>query len=385
MIYTNMKLTQRMFVNLKHEYYNECDVLCFKSKNLYNAANYTIRQYYLLNNKFINYHQLDKLMQKHEAYKALPAKVSQQTLMILDKNWKSFFNAQKSFKENPQLFNKAPKPPQYLDKQKGRFLTIYSTQATKKNNILSKTNIQIKTDKKYTEIRIVPKQFGYIIEIVYEQECKDKKENGNYCSIDLGVNNLATITSNQTNPILINGRIVKSINQFYNKKLSQITSKKKRNRLIQKRYFRLENYFHHVSKFIINYCNKNNISKIIIGYNKEWKQNINLSKKTNQSFCFIPYLNLINKIKYKSELEGIELICVEESYTSKASALDNDLMIKGEFSGKRIKRGLYRSKDGFIINADVNGSLNIGRKVIHELVVDRSLVARPLKVNPLKT
>lgn len=379
-----MKLARRIFINENHKYHKECDDVCFLSKNLYNAANYLIRQSYITNNEFLNYHKLDKLMQKHEAYKALPAKVSQQTLMMLDRNWKSFFAAIKAFKENPQLFKSGPKPPQYLDKQKGRFVTTYSPQAISKKFILSKTNIQIKTEVKFTEIRIIPKQFGYIIEIIHEKECKDKVENSNYCSIDLGINNLATITSNQTNPILVNGRPVKSINQFYNKKMSQVQSDKKRNQLIQKRYFRLENYFHHVSKYIIDYCVKHKIGKVIIGYNEDWKQKINLGKKTNQSFCFIPFLNLLNKIKYKCELEGIELICVEESYTSKASALDGDLMQKGKFSGKRIKRGLYKSKDGFLVNADVNGSLNIARKVIHELIVDRSLVARPLKVNPLQ-
>lgn len=263
-----MKLAQRIFINKKHKDYDECDRVCFLSKNLYNAANYTIRQSYMINNEFLSYHKLDKIMQKHEAYKGLPAKVSQQTLMLLDRNWKSFFAALKSFKENPHLFKCGPKPPQYLDKQKGRFVTTYSPQAVSKKSILSKTTIELKTEVKFTEVRIVPKKFGYIIEVIHEKETKEKKLNENYCSIDLGINNLATITSNQTNPILVNGRPVKSINQFYNKKMSTVQSEKKRNFLIQKRYFRLENYFHHVSKYIVKYCLDNNISKVIVGYNE---------------------------------------------------------------------------------------------------------------------
>jgi IS605 OrfB family transposase len=237
-------------------------------------------------------------------------------------------------------------------------------------------------------IRIVHKKFGYIIEIAYNKECKKEKNNNNWCSIDIGLNNLCSITSNRVKPILINGRILKSINQWYNKQLSLLKSGKKKNELIKKHYFRIQNYFHHVSKFIINYCLKNNITNIIIGHNKNWKQGINHGKVNNQNFVFIPFNELIQKISYKAELNGIQTLVVEESYTSKASYFDNDLMQKDfEFSGKRIKRGLYRTKGGFLINADVNGSLNISRKVIDNMVemplVNRSLVARPLKINPL--
>ena len=182
---------------------------------------------------------------------------------------------------------------------------------------------------------------------------------------------------------MINGRILKSINQWYNK--CQCKSR------LRKRYFRLENYFHHTSKLIIDLCVKYKIGKIIIGKNVGWKTNINLGKKTNQNFCSIPVNLLLEKIKYKAAIVGIDIVFTEESYTSKASFYDNDPLPKygenkSEFSGKRKYRGLYITKDNFALNADVNGSLNIGRKVIPEFlgIRDRSLVARPVTINPLK-
>ena len=185
--------------------------------------------------------------------------------------------------------------------------------------------------------------------------------------------------------ILINGRILKSINQWYNKRPCKSR--------LRKRYFRIENYFHHTSKFIVDLCVENKIGKIVIGRNEAWKQNINLGKKTNQAFCMIPIYLLLEKIKYKASMYGIEVIFTEESYTSQSSFFDNDPLPiygdeKAEFVGKRKYRGLYVSKDGFAVNADVNGSLNIGRKVIPEFyesrIVDRSLAARPVVINPLK-
>jgi IS605 OrfB family transposase len=319
-------------------------------------------------------------MQKEECYQELPRKISQQTLMMLDRNWRSFFNANKEFKKNPNKFQAMPRPPRYLHKQNGRFPLIYTKQAINKGNKLSGTNITINTNKDYKEIRVVCKKFGFIIEVIYEKEEKKCKNNENHAHIDIGLNNLVTITSNLNSPILVNGRIAKSFNQYANKLLSRAKSDKKIKQILKKRYFRIENYFHKVSNFIVNYLLKNNISKLVIGYNELWKQKI--KSRNNQNFQYLPFLNLINKICYKCELAGINVIMTEESYTSKASFLDNDPLDGSLLSGKRLKRGLYKSKDGTLINADVNGSFNIGRKVFN-FTVDRSLVARPLKVMPL--
>jgi putative transposase len=390
-----MHLVERHYINKQHQFYKEIDQITFKSKNIYNLGLYTIRQEYFKTGQFLNYNKLSQLMKDTDAYKSLPRKVSQQTLMKLDKNWKSYFQANKEFKKNPNKFKAIPKIPQYLHKEEGRFLTTYSTQAINKNTILSGTNIKINTKQiKIKEIRLICKKIGYIIEVVYNKEIKEKLVNKNWISIDLGINNLCSITSNHKNAVLVNGRIVKSINQFYNKKLSTTKSQKKIEFLIKKRYFRLQNYFHHTSKFIIDYCIKNNISKIIVGHNNGWKQDINIGKVNNQKFCFIPFNDLIQKISYKRELAGIEVLVTEESYTSKASYYDLDKLpiYKKEkespnFSGKRVKRGLYQTKDGFLINADINGSLNISRKVFGDTqeieLVNRSLVARPLRINPL--
>ena len=381
-----MKLSERHFISINHQNYTEIDDLSFKSKNLYNKANYIIRQEFTKNNKYINYVKLDKLMQKEPEYKLLPAKVSQGTLKLLDRNWSSFFAANKEFRKNPSKFKCSPKIPKYLDKANGRFALIYSIQAIKKDNKLSGTKIQVNTKRKTKEIRIVHKKFGYIIEVVYEKEELKQINNENWLSIDIGVNNLCAITSNQlNNPILINGRPLKSINQYYNKQLSLLKSEKKKQKAIKKRYFRIQNYFNKVSKLIIDLCSKNNISKIVIGHNNNWKQKVNLGKTNNQNFVYIPFNDLIQKISYKAELSGINVIITEESYTSKASSLDEDELIKGTiFTGERVKRGLYRKNNGEEINSDLNGSLNIARKVIN-VKADRSLVARPLRVkNPYK-
>lgn len=245
----------------------------------------------------------------------------------------------------------------------------------------------IKSDKEYKQVIITPKIFGFVIEVQYEQPIEKKKKQKGTACIDIGVNNLCAITSDQHLPILINGRIVKSINQYYNKYPTKNN--------LKKRYWRIENYFHHVSKFIIQNCIDNNIGKIIIGKNNGLKQNQNHGKKNNQNFQYIPFNTLLQKIQYKALMNNIEVIYTEESYTSKSSFLDNDPLpiyekgVSHTFSGTRMTRGRYRSKDGTIINADVNGSANIGRKVIQDkdfiLQLSRSLGARPVRVNPLKS
>jgi IS605 OrfB family transposase len=225
-----------------------------------------------------------------------------------------------------------------------------------------------------------------VIEVIYDKEVeKAEVRKDRVCCIDIGLNNLCAITSGQHSPILVNGRILKSINQWYNKRQCKSRSRK--------RYFRTENYFHHVSKMIVESCIKHKIGRIIIGRNKRWKDNINLGRKNNQAFVGVPFFLLLRKIQYKAEAVGVEVIFTEEAYTSKASFLDRDPLPKfGEpepkFSGRRTKRGLYISKNGRLLNADVNGSANIGRKVIQDVKIldrlDRSLAARPIAINPLK-
>jgi len=201
-------------------------------------------------------------------------------------------------------------------------------------------------------------------------------------SIDLGLNNFVTITNNiGLQPIVIKGEGIKSINHFYNKqKAAMISELKKFNnqdwsnrldKLTIKRNNRIEDFMHKSSSYVINYCIENNIDTLVIGKNEAWKQEIDLGKRNNQNFVQIPYNSFIEKLEYKCQDVSIKFIVNEESYTSKASFIDDDVIPNFKkndknsyvFSGKRIKRGLYKSEEGILINADVNGSYNIGRKV----------------------
>lgn len=386
-----MQLVEQHFMNKKHKDFKEIDELSFKSKNLYNRALYLQNEIYQKHKIYVNYNELDKLIQKEDCYKQLPAKISQQILLNLHRNWLSFFEALKSYQKDNSKFNGCPKPPKYKNKKDGRNILIYTKQAIGKNNKLSKTNVEVNTNKEFDQIRIIPKRFGYIVEVIYKKEELKLKKNKNKASIDLGLNNLISITSNCANALIVNGRILKSINQYFNKLLSKNLSEKKRIQVLKKHYFRSKNYLHHSSKTVLNYCLKYNITEVVVGYNEGWKESINHWKKdVKQNQKMVAFYELLQMIKYKLELNGIKFIQTEESYTSQASYYDNDLLpVYGdknipEFSGKRVKRGLYKLKDGSMINADLNGSLNIGRKVIHDYVVDRSLVARPIRINPLR-
>ena len=214
-----------------------------------------------------------------------------------------------------------------------------------------------------------------------------KEDNGRYCSIDLGVNNLSTIGSNILKPIIINGKPLKSINQYYNKKLaklkSELKNEKKTSRRIKsltvKRNNKVNDYLHKASKLIVNYLVSNNISTLVIGKNKEWKQNANIGKRNNQNFIQIPHTRFIEMLTYKCKLEGIPLIIKEESYTSKCSFIDNEPIKKQKvYIGKRIKRGLFETKEKRLINADLNGSLNILRKVVGEFQYPIEVCSTPL-------
>lgn len=410
-----MQLAEKHIIKSGHRFFEEIDALCFASKNLYNAANFVIRQNFIYGWGYLNYNAIYKLMKSHEAYKALPAKVSQQILMVLDRSWRSFFEALKVYESEPEKFTGRPRLPKYKDKAKGRNLLIYTVQALgvpalRKGLIkLSGTQIEFPTliDKEQIcQVRIVPKCDCYVIEVIYEQQESTNTEvdASAIASIDLGLNNLATLTSNHQGfvPLLINGRTLKSINQFYNKRQAHLQSKLKGNRktspriqrLTRSRNQKIDNYLHHASHFIVHHLVESKIGTLVIGKNPQWKNEINLGKQTNQNFVTVPHSRFIEMLTYKCDLLGIKVLITEESYTSKASFLDGDFIPTHRdkdadsvvFSGKRIKRGLYKSKDGTLINADVNGSCNILRKVIPTAFTNGigSCVVQPRRIEPLK-
>jgi putative transposase len=321
---------------------------------------------------------------KDENYISLPRKVSKGTLRILDKNWKSFFNSIKDYKKNPKKYFGRPKLPKYKDKKNGRNIVHYEKGAVSKRKLvkesiifLSQTNIEIKTKIKYEEliaVRIIPKYEHYVIEVIYKKEIENYfLDSDNVLGVDLGINNLATVATSTGQTFILNGKPIKSINQFYNKRRAKLQSKLKGNqfktnrinKLTNKRNNKINDYLHKASKHIIDYCLAYNIGKIVIGNNKNWKQSINLGKRTNQNFTQIPFSKFIQMIQYKAEMVSIEVLITEESYTSKCSFLDNEEIKKHEtYKGKRIKRGLFKSSNGILINADVNGAFNIIRKVV---------------------
>ena len=390
-----MILVERHIIRKSNSLYKELDMLCILSKNLYNYALYTVRQYYFENKKYINWININNqfIKIKQSDYYALPCKVSQQTLKMVDQNMKSFF---KSIK----VKNSKSRLPKYLDKTKGRFLVTYTNQAISKTELtkgyisLSKTKIRIKTKvQNVQQVRIVPQNNIIIVEILYKVDCKVNKSNvKKYCGVDFGLNNLMSCGFSEVRPMIVNGRPLKSINQHYNKKKAKLQSLLKNNKhtsnrisnLTIKRNNRINNYLHKASRIFINYLVSNDITDVVIGYNKEWKQGINIGKVNNQNFVNITYYKLLNMITYKCELLGITVHVTEESYTSKCSFLDNEDVCKhDEYMGKRIKRGLFQSSDGRLINADINGALNILKKVIGKYDYDPIKVcSMPLVLQP---
>lgn len=396
-----MQLVEKHIINRNNEFFSECDELAFKTKNLYNSCLYVVRQAYIKDKTNLLY-ELHNLMKNSEAYKALPAKVASTVLLMVQHNFKSFFKANAEYYSNPSKFKGRPRLPKYLDKEKGRFVVSYTNQAVSKkvfkttNKIkLSQSIIEFKTKitdfKQINCIRIIPRLDYYVIEVIYTiQDTEIKINNNRYMSIDLGVNNLATLTSNVkgVNPIIINGKPLKSINQFYNKRLSYYQSvlekrnhsktSKRTRKLTNKRTNKIDNYLHKASKKIVSLASTNNLNTIIIGKNDGWKHETNMAKSANQTFVNIPHSRFIQMIQYKCEIEGISVILQEESYTSKSSFLNLDFIpVYGssnkdhEFSGYRKSRGIYKIKgESTLINADVNGSYNIMRKAIPNLFED---------------
>jgi putative transposase len=397
-----MHLSEEHIISKNHNLWKKCDELTFMSKNLYNYGMYVLKNHLKENNKLLSGFELYHEVKTEDCFKVLPNDTAKEVLFQVVLSYKCFFKALKAWKKNKKEITGCPKEPKFKHKINGRnVLTIPIRNCRLKNNkILFNKHIELELNTKVTNlvmVKIIPCSSCYKINIIYKIEEKELIINNTKLAIDLGVNNICTITNNFNNkPLIINGRGIKSINHYYNKKQAKLQSNliknhrkyksNKLNKLTLKRNNKIKHNLHHVSKKIINYAKQNSVSEIAIGYNKEWKQEINIGKRNNQNFVQIPYLTLIEQIKYKARLNGISILLNEESYTSKTSALDKEEPIKHEnYLGKRIKRGLFKSSTGILINSDVNGSIQIGYKVFGNLYRESNIgcVVQPLKVNPL--
>lgn len=353
---------------------NKLFELCRKAKNLYNQSLYYWRQSIFQNIEYFTEYELTSLFSEfnQEDYRSLPAQTSQQVIKNLFKNIKSWQVSRKEYQKNPIKFSGKPKLPKYKKELSTCFFTNQQVKIKKGYiHFPKQANLNpLKTKQRnVNQVRIIPKSNHCIVELVYEiEEAKPKEYNGNWMGIDLGLNNLATCTTKE-NSFIINGKPLKSINHYYNKRKQKLQSKLKNNftssrieRITIKRNNRVKDYIHKASKKIIDKASQEEVTKIIIGNNKNWKQGIKLGKKTNRQFVSIPHSKLISLITYKAKIVGIETIITQEAYTSKCSAIDLEKICKHEtYVGKRKKRGLFITSKGKLLNADANGSLNIAR------------------------
>jgi putative transposase len=411
-----MYLTQKNQIrNLNSKEYTALKELCRLSKNLYNVGLYTVRQYYFQERKHLRYESNYHTCKKNENYKLLNTDIAQQTLKVVDRTFRSFYALINLVKEG--TYTNKVKLPYYLPKdgyfcliiprikiKDGKFKVPMSHTFRKQFGEIwldFPTNLD---EKKIKEVRIHPKYNGKFFEIEFVSETEITPVEtiaDNAIAIDLGLDNLATCVDTLGASFIVDGKRLKSINQWYNKQNSLLQSQKdkqgiktitnKQAKIIQNRNYQVRDYLNKTARYIINHCIKHKIKTVIIGVNPTWKQDINLGKQTNQNFVQIPFWSL--RLKIKSLCERYELTYQEqeESYTSKASFLDNDDIPvwnadnpkEYKFSGKRIKRGLYRTKDKKIINADANGAVNIGKKSKHNGFKPECLVAalvQPLRV-----
>ena len=387
-----MQLVEQHCIGKGDPRYSVIDEAAFKSKNLYNAANYEIRQAFIHEGKYLNYTVIQRRMQSHEAYKALPAKVSQQVLVLLDKNWTAFFEARAAYEEDPSTFTGRPCLPKYKHKTEGRNILVYTVQALSqpgiRDGLIRPSGLPITIETEHTvvdQVRIVPRNGYYVVEVIYTKEPVQANVDPSFCvGIDLGVTNLAAIASNREGfaPRLVNGRPIKAWNQWYNKRMKELKKRlpkgdrervtKQMERITNARNRRINHYLHTASKRVIDFLVANGIGTVIIGKNPLWKQEAGMGKRNNQNFVSIPHARFIDMLTYKAVLVGIQVEVREESYTSQASFLDLDPIPtytandeeEHIFSGKRIGRRnrLYRTKDGRTVCADVNGAYNIVRK-----------------------
>jgi IS605 OrfB family transposase len=371
------------------DYHPNLSKICHQVKNLYNRANFLIKGSLKNQNKLLFYNNLDTLLKHEECYHVLPAQTAQHTLKLLCRNWKGYYNALKEWKKNPSLFFAMPKPPNYK-RTDGEVVAIFTNQQArivngwlilpKKVGYSYKTRLTEHTELR--EVRIIPRRPGYTLEVVYRKSLpKLLKKRIRKGGIDLGMDNLAAFVDNQGGkPIVIKdeGKGIKSITQYYLKKQKELQLQyvqqqrkqlKGKNRLIYgQAYYKLKEKWrrklkdgiHKLTSYLVDLWVERGLHEVVIGYNPLWKQGLHFWKKVTQMFVTIPFLRIINILKYKGAERGIKVETIPEQYTSKSSFLDNEFPKKRvKYLGKRIYRGLFRTAQGHLINADVNAAYNI--------------------------
>jgi len=403
---------EKHLIKQNNSYYPMFSDFAHKSKNLYNHANFLVRNEFIKNNKWLRYGEMDKILKadlEFDDYKQMPtAQSAQQILRLLEKDWKSFFAAIKDWNNHKDKYLGRPKLPKYKSKD-GKHILILTNQNVKiKDGILCfpKTfkgftlNPQFLNKDNFVsfqQVRFVPGYKSFTVELVYNIEVPDAllSDNGRYLSVDIGLDNLATVVNNVGDkPIVINGKGLKSINKYYNKQISHYREVAKRmnnkdytnrmNRLTLKRNHKIDDYMHKASKYLIDYALENGFNTIVIGNNKNWKQESSMSKRVNQSFVGIPHMRFIEMVQYKVQNAGLNVILTEESYTSGTSFLDNEEPIKTNYDkSRRVQRGLFVSNNGIKINADVNGAYQIMRKVFPKVNADgiQGVALHPIRVS----
>ena len=412
-----------MFLTVKHQpklnkyQYDTLLELCRYAKDLYNEGLYNCRQYYFNEGEYLNYQKNYHLLKESENYKMLNSNMAQQILKEVDGSFKSFFGLLRKAKRERLSFNDI-RLPQYLKKE-GYYTLVIGFVRIRGNklfipmsNSFRKTHKKIEItippvllDKKVKEIRIIPKSDGRFFEIQYTYEAgsdiREELDINKAISIDVGIKNFATCVTSEGRSFILDGRRLKSINQWYNKNNSRLQSIKDKQRILNKtkqqsslernRNDRINDHISKCARHIINYCLDNNIGNIVIGYDPTLQKESNIGRRNNQNFVSIPFGRLKDKLSYLSEYYGINLIKQEESYTSKASFFDRDDIPvyndddpkKHVFSGTRVKRGLYKTSNGMCINADINGALNILKKssvVSLTALYSRGQVDSPLRI-----
>lgn len=401
-----MKTLKFHLKKLNKEQFQKLNFYCHRSNSLYNSAVYICKKHFEETGKYIGYLKLYHKIKNDFNYKSLPSKIAQQTLRVVDSNHRSFFNLLK-MKKSGNFKNKIS-TPKYKPKKSQFNLILPNDQIKVKNNILKITKdiklpFNYNIDGKIKQAIIKPKGKKYYeMFISYEENQKEKLQNLNenhYLSLDLGVNNFASCFSNVGPCFLIQGGVLKSTNQFYNKRKAEIQgelfklNQKKKwshklSRLNIKRDNVINNFFNQSISKILKFCKKHKIRTIVCGYNKSWKQKINIGKRNNQNFQSIPYFKFKKKLENKCNELGIRFLLQEESYTSKCSFLDNEEIKKhSNYLGKRIKRGLFQTRRSLKVNSDMNASANILKKAFPNFKLKDGIevfIVKPLVLNPFQ-